>query len=70
MPNHREKIKRILARLDNASQVQDMNLPGFELHQLTGDLAGLWAVKVSRNWRIVFRFENQHVRDVDLIDYH
>lgn len=69
-PNHRAKIKRILARLDDASHARDMNLPGFELHRLTGDLAGFWAVKVSRNWRVIFRFEGQHVRDVNLIDYH
>lgn len=69
-PIHRDKIERILARLDDATQLQDMNLPGFELHPLTGDLADFWAVKVSRNWRIVFGFEVQNVRDVDFIDYH
>ena len=47
-----------------------MNLPGFGLHPLKGDLAGSWAVRVSGNWRIVFRFEGRSVRDVDLIDYH
>ena len=66
----KDKIRRILARLDEASQAHDMNLPGFELHPLKGDLENHWAVKVSRNWRIVFRFEGQHVYDVDLIDYH
>ena len=47
-----------------------MNLPGFRLHLLTGDLADHWAVSVSRNWRIVFRFEGRNVTDVDLVDYH
>lgn len=48
----------------------DMNLPGFGLHPLRGGLAGHWAVRVSGNWRIVFRFDGGDVRDVDLIDYH
>jgi proteic killer suppression protein len=47
-----------------------MNLPGFRLHALKGDLAGRWSVTVSGNWRIVFRFESGDASDVDLIDYH
>ena len=47
-----------------------MDLPGFRLHPLKGDLVGHWAVSVSRNWRIVFRFEGVHVFDVNLVDYH
>ena len=47
-----------------------MDLPGYRLHPLKGKLAGCWAVSVSRNWRIVFRFEGEHVIDVNLTDYH
>ena len=65
-----DKIARILARLDEADAPQKMDLPGFQLHQLMGDMKGSWAVSVSGNWRIVFRFEAGHARDVDLIDYH
>ena len=64
------KIERILARLDEATGPADMDVPGFRLHPLKGDLAGHWAVSVSRNWRIVFRFESVHVFDVNLVDYH
>jgi proteic killer suppression protein len=53
-----------------ASEAGNMNLPGFRLHPLKGDLAGFWAVTVSGNWRIVFRFARGHADDVDLIDYH
>ena len=67
---YRERIRRILARIDEATQPQDMNLPGYGLHPLTGDFAGFWAVRVSKNWRIVFRFEGRNVRDVDMVDYH
>jgi len=64
------KIERILARLDEATGPADMDVPGFRLHPLKGDLVGHWAVSVSRNWRIVFRFEGVHVFDVNLVDYH
>ncbi len=65
-----DKIERVLARLEQAGEVADMDLPGFRLHPLKGDLAGLWAVTVSGNWRIVFRFADGHASDVDLVDYH
>jgi proteic killer suppression protein len=65
-----DKIERILARLDQASGPENMDLPGYRLHPLKGDLAGFWSVTVSGNWRIVFRFEGGHACDVDLIDYH
>ena len=69
-PEQADKIGRILARLEEASEVEHMDLPGFRLHPLKHDLAGLWSVSVSGNWRIVFRFEGGHAHDVDLIDYH
>ena len=64
------KIERILARLDEAAIPSDMDLPGFRLHPLKGDRAGYWAVNVSGNWRVVFRFEGVYISDVDLIHYH
>lgn len=65
-----DKISRILALLKRATGPDDMSLPGYRLHPLKGDLAGFWAVSVSGNWRIVWRFEGQDAADVDLIDYH
>jgi proteic killer suppression protein len=69
-PDQVDKIERILARLDEAGDVSNMDLPGFRLHPLKGDLAGFWAVTVSANWRVIFRFEDGHAHDVDLVDYH
>lgn len=69
-PDHAAKIERILARLDEASEVSNMDLPGFRLHLLKGDLAGSWSVTVAGNWRIVFRFEGGNASNVDLLDYH
>ena len=68
--DHVDKVERILARLDEATEPGHMDLPGFRLHPLKGDLAGYWSVSVSGNWRIVFRFDGANARDVDLIDYH
>jgi proteic killer suppression protein len=68
--DHTEKIRRILARLDRASKPEHMDLPGWRLHLLKGDLAGYWSVTVQANWRIIFRFEDSDVTDVDYMDYH
>ncbi len=64
------KIARMLARLDEIAHVAEMDIPGFRLHALKGDLKGFWSVRVSENWRIVFRFEGGHIYDVNLVDYH
>ena len=47
-----------------------MNLPGLRLHPLKGRLKGAWAVDVSGNWRVAFRFEGNDAIDVDYVDYH
>ncbi|MEK7244928.1 MAG: type II toxin-antitoxin system RelE/ParE family toxin, partial [Pseudomonadota bacterium] len=65
-PEYADKIERILARLEEASEARNMDLPGFRLHPLKGDLAGFWAVSVFGNWRAVFRFEEGNARDVAL----
>jgi len=64
------RIGRILAILDDAVDPAEVNLPGYRLHPLKGDRIGFWAVDVSGNWRITFRFESGHAYDVDLVDYH
>jgi len=69
-PEHVSRLRLILARLDASTTVEDMNLPGLGLHQLKGALKNVWSVSVSGNWRVVFRFENRHVIDVDYLDYH
>lgn len=65
-----KRLRYILALLATAFIVDDMNIPGLKLHQLKGDLAGFYAVSVSGNWRVIFRFEDGEATDVDLIDYH
>ena len=69
-PTHLRRIRRVLADLAVASSLKDLDQPGYGLHPLKGDRRGLWSVRVSGNWRIVFRFDNGEAVDVDLIDYH
>jgi len=64
------RIRLILARLNASHGPQDMNLPGLHLHELAGQRKGTWSVRVSGNWRMMFRFEGPDGYDVDLEDYH
>jgi len=67
---HVEKLRDILVRLDAAGTVADMDLPGFRLHPLKGELKGFWAVTVRANWRVIFRFSDGEALDVNYVDYH
>ena len=69
-PEHVRKLVRILAALDQSRTPRDMDIPGFRLHRLRGELSGHYAVSVSGNWRVTFRLEDDHATDVDYIDYH
>ncbi len=69
-PDLRDRVEVMLAQLDVAGTAHAMRLPSYRLHALKGNLTGYWAVTVKANWRIIFRFENGEVYDVDLIDYH
>jgi toxin HigB-1 len=69
-PRPRDRVQRVLTALQAAAAPADMDLPGYVLHPLTGNLRGFWAVRVSGNWRVIFRLEDGHAHDVDLIDYH
>ena len=56
--------------LSNAQQPDDMRQPGLQQPRLTGNHAGHWAISVSGNWRMTFRFEDAEAVDVDRVDYH
>lgn len=67
---HAARLARQLAQLNQALAPQDMNLPGWRLHPLSGGLDGHWAVTVSGNWRLTFRFDDGDAILVDYQDYH
>lgn len=67
---HAKRLRLILGRLSVATEPRDMGLPGLQLHPLKGDRQGTWAVQVSGNWRVTFRFVGPDVSDVNYEDYH
>ena len=69
-PHHIERVEDILSYLDNSEKPSDMNLVGWDLHQLKGELKGFWSVSVSGNVRVWFRFEDSNALDVGYGDYH
>ncbi|MEZ4527643.1 MAG: type II toxin-antitoxin system RelE/ParE family toxin [Desulfobacterales bacterium] len=60
----------VLGRLNASACPQDMNLPGLNLHELTGSRKGTWAVKVSGNWRVTFTFSDKDAENADYEDCH
>ena len=67
---HADRLRLILGRLGAATSPRDMALPGLSLHPLGGDRKGAWAVSVSGNWRVTFRFVGKDADAVDYEDYH
>ncbi|CAD5938640.1 type II toxin-antitoxin system RelE/ParE family toxin [Planktothrix agardhii] len=71
VPHNLEKKIRIrLEVIDSALMLEDIRLPGYDLHELKGDRQGTWSIKISGNWRITFSFEDGEVYNVNLEDYH
>ncbi len=56
--------------MDRVDGVEELRVPGFRLHQLSGDLAGLWSIRASANWRIVFCADGATTDEIDYVDYH
>lgn len=66
----RGRVAEILTVLDTAESIEEADIPGYRLHKLSGTLQDYWSVRVTGNWRIVFRFADGVAYDVDLVDYH
>jgi len=69
-PEHTNKIRRILALLDELTDIAEINFDSYNLHKLKGEMNSLWSVKVNGNWRITFEFKDENVYIVDYQDYH
>ena len=69
-PSHKQRLRMQLAALDSALTVEDMDIPGFKLHELKGNLQGIWSITVSGNWRITFEFKEGNAYIVNYEDYH
>jgi proteic killer suppression protein len=68
--NHAKKLRMKLAALESAHSIDDMDIPGYRLHQLTGDRKGIWTITVNANWRLTFEFEDGNVYILNYEDYH
>ena len=69
-PAHKKKLRMRLVALDTATNIDDIDLPGFRLHSLKGQMQNLWAIDVNKNWRITFEYKDGNVFVVDYQDYH
>ena len=69
-PELASRIGRRLDVLEAAQELSDIDAHGFNLHRLKGDRQGEWAISVSGNWRITFRFVKGEALDINLEDYH
>ena len=67
---HANKLRMQLAALDTAHHIEDLDIPGYRLHQLKGSLNGLWSITVNANWRITFEFSDGNDYIVNYDDYH
>jgi len=68
---HVGKIRRILTVLDTIKTLEPIRkIPGYRLHHLSGDFKGFWSITITGNYRIIFRFKDENVYDIDYIDYH
>jgi proteic killer suppression protein len=70
IPEHADRLGKILDRLDSANEIKDMNYPGSFLHQLKGDKKDFFVVKVSGSWCVFFQFSGGDAYIVDYDDYH
>ena len=64
------KLRRILLALDDASTPEDMNLPGWKFHMLSGDRADTYSIKLTGNWRVTFQWNGKDATNIDIEDYH
>lgn len=69
-PQHAAKLRRLLLALSEAVRAEEMDIPGWRLHRLSGVLARHWSVWINGNWRLTFRFEGADAVLVDYQDYH
>lgn len=67
---HAKKLRMQLIALDTAHYIDDLDIPGYRLHQLKGSLKGLWSITVNANWRITFEFSDGNIYIVNYEDYH
>ena len=69
-PQISQRLIVILDALDIIEKAEEMDIAGLYIHRLKGQRKDEYSVRVTGNWRITWRMDNQDVTDVDLEDYH
>jgi proteic killer suppression protein len=69
-PKHTKKLRMQLAAIDTAQAIDDVDLPGFDLHPLKGERAGTWSISVNGSWRVTFEFQDGNAYILNYEDYH
>ncbi|AGP84361.1 type II toxin-antitoxin system RelE/ParE family toxin [Alteromonas mediterranea] len=67
---HAKKLRMQLAAIHTAQDIDDINLPGFSLHQLKGERSNIWSISVNGNWRVTFEFTDGNAYILNYEDYH
>ena len=70
LASHAKRLRLQLSALDTAHVIDDMDIPGFGLHPLKGQMRGRWAISVNGNWRITFEFKDGNAYVLDYKDDH
>jgi len=68
--SHARKLKMQLVAIDTAHMIEDIDLPGYQLHPLRGDREGIWSISVNGNWRVTFEFKDGNAYILNYEDYH
>ena len=69
-PHHAKRLRMLLTALETGQSIEDMDIPGFRLHQLKGEERGRWSVWVNGKWRVTFEFKDGHAYVLNYEDYH
>lgn len=62
---------RKLVQLHNAQNVDDLKAPpGNRLEALKGNRDGQFSIRINKQWRICFRWDDGNAHNVEIVDYH
>ena len=63
--------RRKLRMLNNSQSILDLRIPpSNRLEKLSGKLSDFHSIRINDQWRIIFKWKNNHALEVEIIDYH
>ena len=67
---HVSKLRMQLIALDSAQSIEDLDIPGYRLHELRGNRKSIWSITVKSHGRVSFEFTDGNAYIVNYEDYH